>query len=75
VFNGRSDALFHEFDTHHQRHMEYVNDHGVFEDAPIDEILIDFRKTYPRFEELLQQQGATGTVTNYDAKFSASFSE
>ena len=73
VFGGRSDALFHEFDIRDQRHMEYVNDHGVFEDAPIDQILNDFKKTYPRFEKL--QQNATESGTGYDERFSASFSE
>ena len=75
IFDGRSDALFHEFDTRDQRHMEYVNDRGVFEDAPIDEILIDFKKTYPRFEEFQLQQDATEPNANYDAKFSVSLSE
>ncbi|MZR32249.1 transglutaminase-like domain-containing protein [Sneathiella litorea] len=46
-FDGKSDALFHEFNQDDQRHMEYVNDRGVFRDAPIDQFLRDFRKIYP----------------------------
>lgn len=46
-FDGKSDALFHEFDQRNQRHMEYVNDRGVFKDFPIDQFLRDFRAAYP----------------------------
>jgi transglutaminase-like putative cysteine protease len=35
VFDGKSDALFHEFNANDQRHMEYVNDRGIYADAPI----------------------------------------
>lgn len=48
VFDGKSDALFHEFDTSSQRHMEYVNDRGWFADPPIGRLLRDFRTTYPK---------------------------
>jgi len=53
IFDGKSDALFHEFDNQDRRHMEYVNDHGIFHDAPVLTILKEFRKAYPKFEELL----------------------
>jgi transglutaminase-like putative cysteine protease len=48
IFDGKSDALFHEFDTNSQRHMEYVNDRGWFADPPIPQLLRDFRVTYPK---------------------------
>ncbi|HVV40849.1 MAG TPA: transglutaminase family protein [Nitrobacter sp.] len=48
IFDGESDALFHEFDTHNHRHMEYVNDRGWFADPPIAALLKDFRVTYPK---------------------------
>lgn len=51
VFDGKSDALFHEFDTQNRRHMEYVNDRGWFVDPPIDQLLKDFRVTYPKLWE------------------------
>ena len=35
IFDGKSDALFHEFDAENHRHMEYVNDRGWFADPPI----------------------------------------
>lgn len=51
VFNGKSDALFHEFDTQNRRHMEYVNDRGWFVDPPIDQLLSDMHATYPKLWE------------------------
>jgi transglutaminase-like putative cysteine protease len=48
IFDGKGDALFHEFDTHSNRHMEYVRDRGWFADPPIGELLRDFRSTYPK---------------------------
>jgi transglutaminase-like putative cysteine protease len=48
VFDGKSDALFHEFDINSQRHMEYVNDRGWFVDPPIEQLLQDFHATYPK---------------------------
>jgi len=48
IFDGKSDALFHEFDRNSERHMEYVNDRGWFLDPPIGQLLEDFRATYPK---------------------------
>jgi transglutaminase-like putative cysteine protease len=48
IFDGKSDALFHEFDANSQRHMEYVNDRGWFADPPIEQLLRDFRAAYPK---------------------------
>ena len=48
IFDGTGDALFHEFDTQNQRHMEYVNDRGWFADPPIAQLLVDFRAAYPK---------------------------
>ncbi|MDF2366713.1 transglutaminase family protein [Sneathiella sp.] len=47
VFDGTSDALFHEFNEQDEQHMEYVNDRGLFLDVPIDGFLRDFRAAYP----------------------------
>lgn len=47
-FDGIHDSLFHEFDTHGNRHMEYVNDHGTFADLPYDTIYEVFKRHYPK---------------------------
>jgi transglutaminase-like putative cysteine protease len=46
-FDGRSDALYQEFDAHDRRHMEYVKDHGVWSDFPYERVAADFRAFYP----------------------------
>ena len=51
VFDGYHDALFHEFDEQNHRHMEYVNDRGLYFDAPMGEFLAAFKETYPKLEE------------------------
>lgn len=60
IFDGKNDALFHEFDTQNQRHMEYVNDRGWFIDPPIDVLLEDFRTTYPKLWASSRAQAAVG---------------
>jgi len=68
VFDGYHDALFHEFDEHDNRHMEYVNDRGIYLDPPISEFLQAFRDTYPKLEQFNQvriDKGAEG----YDPGF------
>lgn len=50
-FDGEHDALFHEFDDTNRRHMEYVNDRGLFVDAPMQEFLTAFGETYPKLKE------------------------
>ncbi len=51
-FDGMHDSIFHEFDNAGNRHMEYVNDLGVFADLPFDEIYAAFKKYYPKIFEL-----------------------
>jgi transglutaminase-like putative cysteine protease len=58
IFDGRSDALFHEYDSGGRRHMEYVRERGTYRDAPVEEILAAFRETYPRLHELSWQRAA-----------------
>jgi len=45
-FDGRNDSLYHPFDESGNRHMEYVNQRGVYADLPIDEIARTFREEY-----------------------------
>jgi transglutaminase-like putative cysteine protease len=47
-FDGHADAVFHEFDVNARRHMEYVNERGIFEDLPYETIIASFKETYPQ---------------------------
>jgi hypothetical protein len=60
IFDGKSDALFHEFDTNSHRHMEYVRDRGWFADPPIGELLGEFRSTYPKLWQSSIQRVSIG---------------
>ncbi|MGW8303021.1 MAG: transglutaminase-like domain-containing protein [Desulfobacterales bacterium] len=51
-FDGIHDSLFHEFDTHGNRHMEYVNNHGTFADLPYETIYGALRRHYPKIFSL-----------------------
>ena len=75
VFDGTRDALFHEFDEEGQRHMEYVNDRGLFVDAPIDEFLAAFSKTYPKLEEFNRKRISALGAVGYDAAFAQAETE
>ena len=45
-FDGTADALFHPYDEAGNRHMEYVNQRGSFDDLPLDQIKADFAELY-----------------------------
>ena len=45
-FDGTGDSIYHPFDLNGNRHMEYLNDRGNYDDVPIDEIIATFRKAY-----------------------------
>ena len=46
-FNGESDSVFHEFNGDGERYMEYITDHGHFDDVPYDLIVDEIAKAYP----------------------------
>jgi hypothetical protein len=50
-FDGRSDSLYHPFDEHGQRHMEFLRSHGEFDDFPYDAIVPELRRLHPRLFE------------------------
>jgi transglutaminase-like putative cysteine protease len=45
-FNGKDEALFHEFDQVGNKHMEYVRERGTFQDVPMDDIREAFKAFY-----------------------------
>jgi transglutaminase-like putative cysteine protease len=46
-FDGVNDSLYHAFDRAGRQHMEYVNDHGAFDDLPLAQIRAVFAEVYP----------------------------
>ena len=51
-FNGRDDSIYHPYDRAGNRHMEYVNQRGAFDDIPLDAMAADFARFYPRWGAL-----------------------
>lgn len=45
-FDGVNDSVFQEYTETGEAHMEYVNDHGVFDDVPHDFILAGIKSAY-----------------------------
>jgi len=46
-FDGTRDALLHAFAGDGSQYMEYVHEHGVYADLPLERILAAYRETYP----------------------------
>ena len=46
TFDGVSDSIYHPFDQSGNRHMEYVNQRGTFDDMPLTQIVNDFQALY-----------------------------
>jgi transglutaminase-like putative cysteine protease len=51
-FDGREDSLYHPVDRDGNRHMDYLNYRGEFDDVPVDEIRDTFLEHYPGVELL-----------------------
>jgi transglutaminase-like putative cysteine protease len=45
-FTGCEDSLFHPFNERHQRFMEYVREHGAFDDVPVERIVAAWQEAY-----------------------------
>ncbi|MCZ4316997.1 transglutaminase-like domain-containing protein [Comamonadaceae bacterium G21597-S1] len=50
-FDGIDDSIYHPFDRKGQRHMEYLREHGSFDDVPLQRLRADFAKAYPGWGE------------------------
>lgn len=62
-FDGTGDALMHPFDNAGNRHMEYVNQRGSFDDLPLDRILADFAVIYgDQVASSAQSPGSAGAA-------------
>ncbi|MDE1947950.1 MAG: transglutaminase family protein [Burkholderiales bacterium] len=51
-FDGEHDSIYHPFDRAGNRHMEYVNQRGSFDDMPLARIVADFAAFYPSWGHL-----------------------
>ena len=47
TFDGTAHALLHAHDGAGRRHMEYLVDHGTFDDLPLDQLIAALHAAYP----------------------------
>jgi len=70
-FNGIDDSIYHPFDLHGNRHMEYVAQRGCFDDVPLTEIIADFGRLYPYLREQPELLGAESFLADVDRESGA----
>jgi transglutaminase-like putative cysteine protease len=54
-FDGTADSVHHPFDLKGRRQMEFLREHGAFDDLPYERVIGDLRAAHPR---LFTAQGA-----------------
>ena len=70
-FDGENDSVFHEFDQAGNKHMEYLKNHGPFDDLPFQKIADAYKKQYPMFAKLLEQQAELNIEGQFDDEASS----
>ena len=50
-FDGENDSLFQQYDKNGDKYLEYLYDHGTFDDLPYEKMLNSFKKAYPHIYE------------------------
>ena len=65
-FDGLADSIYHPFDKAGQRHMEYVQERGLFDDVPLAQISADFRRVYAHW--MRAQDSLHGASFEQDAQ-------
>lgn len=66
-FDGREDSLLHPYNTRDERHMEYVNDRGLFDDVPYEALSRDMLAHHPGLTGLARGGAAQGTFETEQA--------
>lgn len=61
-FDGTADSVFHPYDLDGRRAMEFLHEHGVFDDLPYDRVIEDIRAAHP---------GLFATPDHGDRRFAA----
>ncbi|MFD2765547.1 transglutaminase-like domain-containing protein [Micromonospora eburnea] len=47
-FDGLTDSMYHPYDEEGRRHMEFVREHGEFDDVPYDMVVDGIRANHPK---------------------------
>lgn len=70
-FDGENDSVFHEFDQEGNKHMEYLSEHGHFDDLPFQTIINAYKEHYPAFSNLIDQQSKIAIEGDFENEASA----
>jgi len=57
-FDGKEDAIMHPFNSSNERHMEYINERGEFDDFPHAQFVSDIEKIYPKLCAMVVTEAA-----------------
>ncbi len=68
-FDGRTDAMFQQFDRDGNHYMEYVHDRGRYADVPLDEIIAVWAEHYPAEVLTTQDSVASGAIAGERDEF------
>ena len=63
-FDGASDSIYHPFNRAGDQHMEYLQQRGSYDDVPLDRLLADFRRVYPKW---LHGDASGGLAGDFEA--------
>lgn len=61
-FDGTTDSLYHPFDLKGRRQMEFLREHGEFDDFPYDRVIADLRAAHPGLFEGRQARFTQGSL-------------
>lgn len=63
AFDGRTDAVFQAYNEEKRQFMEYVDDHGVYPDVPVETVVASWKAVYgrDRVEKWIADLEAAGT--------------
>lgn len=70
-FDGVNDSVFHEFDQAGNRHMQYLKEHGQFDDLPFRKIIDAFKEYYPLFADTIDKVSEVSIDGEFESEATA----
>jgi transglutaminase-like putative cysteine protease len=61
-FDGTADSVHHPFDVTGRRQMEFLREHGAFDDLPYERVIGDLRAAHPRLFDGESERFAEGSL-------------
>ncbi|MEV6175001.1 transglutaminase-like domain-containing protein [Streptomyces sp. NPDC051954] len=61
-FDGTADSVHHPFDLKGRRQMEFLREHGEFDELPYERVIGDLRTAHPRLFDAAGERFAEGSL-------------